>query len=182
MAFYYKQNIILLISLLCVISQTHGKYVNVTLITQMCGETNAPAQCTSCIHGGGGKDIRSGVDVVNAMLDCAEKDITTLKKDVNKIRDDKATDENMRIVIAKISPYISSITPKNKEIRRKVSLGFFKRATGIINGIVVSDLIICSTTFEAYKITIPPLVFSDLFNIESNYKISSQLINLEPKN
>lgn len=182
MAFYYKQNIILLISLLiCIISQTNGKDVSVALIKQMCGVTNAPVQCTSCVSSNN-KDIRNGVDVINAMLDCASTSATKLKEDVNNILRDKTTNPKTRHVIQEIEPYVSSALSKNKLIQRKVTLGYFNEATDLINGIVSGDLVVCSNTLFASEIKLPPPVFSGLFSVESDYKFANQLITLKPKN
>lgn len=177
MAFYCNQSIKLIISLiLFIISQTHAGNDNL-LVKRMCDATNAPVACTSCVNNAG-KDFQVAVDLIKATIDCANSDLTKLVQDVEKILHDKTTDSKTRQAVEKMNDYITNVlSHKGEWILRQVIFGDFSGASKTIDEVVTKDLITCSSTFSASGITIPPSVFSGLLSIETDYKLTKQLIN-----
>uniref|UniRef100_A0A803LFH7 Uncharacterized protein n=1 Tax=Chenopodium quinoa TaxID=63459 RepID=A0A803LFH7_CHEQI len=141
----------------------------------MCGATNVPNACISCIKGDG-QDAKTDVDVIQGMLGCGDDDATQLEEDVNKILDDDNTDPKTRETLQHINPWIQAIIIQGGTVQDQVAHRDFKDARSTIRDVIYANLHSCNSALSSSGISIPPPVFSGLFNVEADYKLSDQLM------
>uniref|UniRef100_A0A803LFH5 Uncharacterized protein n=1 Tax=Chenopodium quinoa TaxID=63459 RepID=A0A803LFH5_CHEQI len=141
----------------------------------MCGATFAPNVCISCINSDG-RGAQTEGDVIQEMLGCGDSDALRLEQDVNKILDDVQTDPKTRTTLFSINPLIQAIISAGGTVQVQAAQRRFNDARSTITNVIFPKLGACNSAFSAAGVSIPPPVFSGLFSVEADYKLSDQLI------
>ncbi|KAK9747684.1 hypothetical protein RND81_02G008700 [Saponaria officinalis] len=145
-------------------------------IDKLCGATFAPTVCASCIKSKIGPNI-TDVNIIASMLQCADDDANKLYYDTRKIVDDILTDDTVRYALQFCRALFNNVLMNGGKLRQLISDGKIDDAKSSIDGFIFQKLEQCNQIIKQYGITIPPKVFSGMFTVESDYKISFQLMS-----
>ncbi|KAK9674080.1 hypothetical protein RND81_12G209600 [Saponaria officinalis] len=142
------------------------------LIDKQCGVTEAPSKCSKCANN---KGASTTVDVIAAMLQCADDDAHTLFPVVRTIIYDGNASGSLKAAAGICQTSLVSVFDHGKQARLQSSQGTLKTAADSTSSALL-DLQNCQSAFEAGSIPIPPPISSGLSNVEFDFYLAGQLL------
>ncbi|XP_074313412.1 uncharacterized protein LOC141648583 [Silene latifolia] len=173
----FSNNIIFVASIFILLSTSFLRVDSDQGTDKLCGATEAPSLCTTCVKK---HVVRTDLDVIEAMLNCANDDAHKIKSEIEDITTRRAKIE-VRLKSALLQ-CIESLTIGYTE-GTKAGLIVAQRKLGDASNLitsVVQNLSHCQIALSDFGPLVPTTVSSGLFTVDAEYKVVLRLVDLVP--